>query len=172
MPATTEMTSTARSRPIEIFRGSWGAALLVAPRFVLQEVHHVEIDPRSLVVTRILGARQLAQALLSGIRPSPEVLAMGAWVDAAHAVSAAALAVLDPPRARAATTDVVVASIWAVAGYRDLSDTPAAPSEHDRRRNRLARIVLAVVPGGAVLTRRMPTVLGLGHAGRSRGAAG
>ena len=119
--------ATRRSRKIELFRAGWGAALLVAPRHVMTNVHHVRVDRKSVVIARILGARQLTQAVLSGVRPSPEVLAMGVWVDAVHAISALALAVLDRPRARAGMTDTAVASLWAGAGYRDLTSAGSTP---------------------------------------------
>ncbi len=140
-----------RSRSIELARAGWGLALLAAPRAVMENVHHVKVDTKSLVVARILGARHLTQAALSGWRPSPEVLAMGVWVDTVHALTALGLAVVDRSRARAGLTDVAAASIWAGAGYRDLSQRSATPPAHQRGRDRLARIVLGVVPGGRFL---------------------
>lgn len=140
-------------RFIELARAGWGAAMLSAPRVVLERIHHVEIDTKSVIVARILGARHLGQATLSGINPSPEVLAMGVWVDTVHALSALALAVIDRNRARAGLTDSAVAGVWAIAGYRDLRNATATPSAHDRHRDALARRVLAIVPGGANLRR-------------------
>jgi hypothetical protein len=140
-----------RSRPIEAVRALWGAALLFAPRVVLGRVHHVRIDGKSLVIARILGARQLAQAVLSGLDPSPEVLAMGVWVDGTHAATAVGLAVVDHARARAGITDAVVAAGWAAGGYRDLRNAHPTPPEHDRVRDMLARTVLGLVPGGGRL---------------------
>ncbi|APE15844.1 hypothetical protein BOH72_12065 [Mycobacterium sp. WY10] len=144
-----------RSRWIELSRAGWGFALLVAPRPVMEHVHRVEVDSKSVVVARILGARHLTQALLSGWRPSPEVLAMGVWVDAVHAMTALGLAVVDRARARAGLTDVAAAIVWAGAGYHDLSQRSATPPSHQRVRDRLARIVLNVVPGGDSLLSRV-----------------
>lgn len=149
------MRVTQRSRKIELLRACWGAALLIAPRHVMTNVHNVRIDRKSVVIARILGARQLTQAALSGIRPSPEVLAIGVWVDAVHAITALGLALLDRPRARAGMTDTAVASLWAGAGYRDLTSAGPTPPPHQRRRDRLARIVLGIVPGGGPLLRRV-----------------
>ncbi len=143
-----------RWRRVELGRAGWGLALLVAPRPVLTRVHHVRVDRAALVVARILGARQLAQALLSGVRPGPEVLAMGVWVDGAHAATAVALAAADRSRARAALTDAAVATAWALAGARDLRRGPVPPPAHDRRRDALARQVLRLVPGGTPLLRQ------------------
>ena len=168
------MRVTQRSRKIELFRAGWGAALLVAPRHVMTNVHHVRVDRKSVVIARILGARQLTQAALSGVRPSPEVLAMGVWVDAVHAITALGLAVLDRPRARAGMTDTAVASLWAGAGYRDLTVAGSTPPTHQRRRDRLARIVLGIVPGGGpllsrvVADRRRPDSAATGRTGGQR----
>lgn len=148
-------------RTIEAARALWGGALLFAPRVVLERVHHVQVDATTVAVARILGARHLTQAALSGINPSPEVLAMGVWVDAAHAASAVGLAVADRSRARAGLTDTAVAGIWGVAGYRDLANTRATPPAHDRRRDAMARFVLGIVPGG----RRLRTMADHARAG-------
>jgi len=141
-------------RRIELVRGAWGTALLLAPRPVLEHVHHVRVDRPSLVVARVLGARQLAQAVLSGADPSPEVLAMGVWVDGAHAATALGLAVADRQRARAGLADAALAALWAVLGYRDLATAGPTPSSHEHRRDELARAVLGLVPGGKGLLSR------------------
>jgi hypothetical protein len=143
-----------RSRRIELARAGWGTALLVAPRQVMTTVHHVGVDTKSLAIARILGARQLTQAVLSGLRPSPEVLAMGVWVDAVHAMTALGLAALDRSRARAGLIDTAIAALWAVIGYRDLVSAQPTPPAHQRHRDQLARIVLGVLPAGAPLLRR------------------
>lgn len=160
------MNEQRASRPIELGRAAWGAALLFWPRPVLEQVHHLQVDSRSVVIARILGARQLAQAVLSGIRPSPEVLATGVWVDAVHAVTALGLAVTDRARARAGLTDAAVAGTWAVLGFRDLSGGVAPPADHERRRDRLARTVLSIAPGGGALIRRADAVRRASSPGR------
>jgi hypothetical protein len=140
-------------RAIEIARGAWGAALLLRPADVLHAADGLTVDPRSTVVTRVLGARHVSQAVLSGVSPSPDVLAMGVWVDAAHAVCSLALATSDRPRTRAGLVDAAVAALWAGLGYRDLANAQATPAGHDRIRDDLARRVLAVVPYGRQLQR-------------------
>lgn len=125
--------------------------MLVAPRFVLGRVHRVEVDTKSVVVARVLGLRHLAQAALSGVDPSPEVLAMGVWVDCAHAASAVGLAVVDHSRVRGGLTDALVAAAWAGFGYRDLTAAPVTAPSHDRVRDELARVVLEIAPGGSPL---------------------
>lgn len=152
-------------RRIELVRAAWGAALLLAPEQVLGRVHRLRIDRPSVAVARVLGARQLAQAVLSGADPSPEVLAMGVWVDTVHAATAVGLACADRSRARAGLTDAAVAGLWAVLGYRDLTTTGATPSSHQRLRDELARAVLGLVPGGGPLLSRSA-------AARTRAAGG
>lgn len=143
-----------RSRPIELVRAIWGAALLLVPRPVMEHLPQVRVDSKSLTVARILGARQLTQATLSGLNPTPEVLAMGVWVDAAHALTALGLALADRPRSRAGLIDAAVASTWAVLGYRDITKGPTPASRHEHRRDQVARLVLSRVPGGRPLRRR------------------
>ena len=136
-----------RSRRIELARLGWGVLLLAAPTQLLSATG-ARVDAPSVVVTRVLGVRQLTQGLLSGLRPSPEVLAMGVWVDGAHSATALGLAVADRDRVVAGVADALVAAGWAALGLRDLRRAVAPPPEHDRVRDALARAVLRVVPGG------------------------
>jgi hypothetical protein len=147
---------------IEVVRGLWGAALLATPDRVLATVHGVRMDARSRAIARILGARHLTQSVLSGCRPSPEVLAMGVWVDTVHALTAVGLAVVDRPRARAGLTDGAVAALWAASGNHALGRVPATPVAHQRIRDQLAMTVLEHVPGGRRLLTRVR------HAGNAR----
>ncbi|KAA0109283.1 hypothetical protein [Mycolicibacterium sp. P1-5] len=142
-----------RYRGIEILRGAWGVALLFNPDGVLRVTASGPVDSTGRNVTRILGARQLVQATLSGLRPSPEVLAMGVWVDTVHALTASALALSDRRRARAGCTDAAIAGVWAGAGYHELKQGRATPRDHQRVRDKLAEMVLAHAPGGRRLRR-------------------
>jgi hypothetical protein len=144
-----------RSRTIELIRAAWEAALLFGPRRVMTNVNHLKVDSKSVVIARVLGARHLTQAVLSGFWPSAEVLAMGVWVDAVHSSTAFALALIDRSRARAGLTDAAVAGFWAATGYRDLARGAATPPSHQRRRDRLARLALGVAPGGRLLRRQV-----------------
>lgn len=141
-------------RKIELIRGGWGAALLAAPVFVLKTVA-ADPDPDRWAVNkaRILGARHLLQATLSGRRPSSEVLAAGVWVDGVHAVTALLLAVVDRRRARLGIADAALAATWGGAGWHDLTG-PRTEPEHQRWRDSLARAVLRRVPAGQVVLRR------------------
>lgn len=141
------------TRPIELLRGGWGVCMLVAPRRMMSLLG-VEVDVRSLVVARVLGARQVAQAALSGSRPSPEVLALGVWVDVVHCASLVGFAAVDRDRARASLLDAGVAGTWAGLGYRDLVRDRATPPSHEGWRDAVSRTLLGFLPGGAPLGRR------------------
>ncbi|HEX7356048.1 MAG TPA: hypothetical protein VF288_14595 [Mycobacteriales bacterium] len=103
---------------IEVARAAWGAALLLAPRAVLARVHHVQQDTAAVRVARLLGARQLAQAALSGVAPSRTALVLGMGVDAIHALTGVGFAAVDRRRARGALTDAAISVLWVAAGQR------------------------------------------------------
>ncbi len=140
-------------RRLELVRGLWGLAVLVAPGRFLSAVG-TGGDQTMVVIGRILGARHLTQAVLSGARPSPEVLAMGVWVDAVHALTALGLAAVSPSRTGVGLADAVGAAGWAAAGYYDLVNPRSVQPAHTRRRDALARWTLARVPAGRRLRER------------------
>lgn len=72
--------------------------------------------PRARAVVRVLGARQLVQGVLSGVRPTGPVLALGAEVDAAHLASMVALGMLSRRWRRAAIVESVIAAGLGWAG--------------------------------------------------------
>ena len=144
-------------RAIELIRAGWGVVLLAAPNDVLDHIHGVQVDRKALVVTRILGARHLSQALLSGLNPGPEVLAAGVWVDTVHSATALSLAMIDRRRARGGVTDAVVAASWAGLGWRHLR-AGKARTDGVRGRDRLARTVMGALPGGHGLMARAQAV--------------
>lgn len=135
-------------RQLELIRAAWGSWLLIAPEQALRRLGgRREPDPRSIVVTRILGARQVTQAGLSGFAPSPAVLAVGAWVDGVHALTAVALALSDRERARTSGLDACVAGLWSVLGRQDIRSTQSAAAQQPGWRDRLARQILPFLPG-------------------------
>lgn len=111
-------------RRLEVVRGGWGLVLLLAPRVVLHRMSRTAPDHRALVVARVLGARQLAQAVASGRADSPAVLRLGVAADTAHALTGVGLALLDSDRARPALADAAVAGCWALLGHRWLARHP------------------------------------------------
>ncbi len=107
------------SRPavtvLAVVRAGWGLALLIAPAAVTSTVHHAPPGTRTRVVARVLGARHLAQAAVTAVRPTREVLRGGAVVDVLHASSMVALAVVSGPYRRAGLTDAAGGSAFALA---------------------------------------------------------
>ncbi|CAM4276278.1 hypothetical protein MB901379_01453 [Mycobacterium basiliense] len=117
-----------RHRSIEVLRGAWGAALVAAPHRVLGPIPGIQVDSRSRFIARILGARHLTQATLSGYRSSPEVLAMGVWWTP-PSQRPRGLAVVDSGRARAGVSDAVIAACGPGPGTAT-SKVPARPHRH------------------------------------------
>ncbi len=94
----------------------WGAALLSAPRTILGDLPYCRLDRPARAVARVLGARHLAEAVVTGRGRSRGLILAGAAVDAIHAVTFAALASLRPGRRKLALTNVTTASAFALAG--------------------------------------------------------
>jgi hypothetical protein len=97
-------------------RACYGAVLLCAPGPVLGLSTGRPSSARARAVARILGARHLAQAVLTVWRPDPVVLAAGAGIDGCHAASMLALAAASPGARRAGLTDAVTEVAFAAAG--------------------------------------------------------
>jgi len=118
-------------------RACYGTALLCAPGLALGLFTGQAPSQRARAVTRILGARHLAQAVLTLWRPRPAVFLAGAGVDACHAASMLALAVTDPRMRRAGVADAVAAAAFtatsALTGAGALRD--AGAQLRSRRRN-------------------------------------
>lgn len=98
-------------RTSALTRAIWGATLLGAPRSVLRVLGGRQ-TPLARATLRVLGARHLVQATATILHPSRVVLAAGAGLDGLHAVSALALAVVDPSQSRIAVTDAGIAATW------------------------------------------------------------
>lgn len=109
--------ATAVSRLPETVRAGYGAALLLAPGPMLRLCTGHPASSAARWVTRLLGARQLIQAVLTaGTGPSATRLRIGAAVDLAHATSMAGLAIADR-RVRAATAaDALMGTTLAATG--------------------------------------------------------
>ena len=140
-------------RRLELLRLLWGLAMLTRPGPIMSAVG-TGGDRTMVVVGRILGARHVTQAVLSGARPTPEVLAMGVWVDGVHALCALGLAGASPSRTGAGVGDAIGSSGWAALGYHDLVNPRSIVPSSTRRRDAMARWTLARVPAGGRLRRR------------------
>ncbi|MGH3829658.1 MAG: hypothetical protein ACRDRS_04285 [Pseudonocardiaceae bacterium] len=97
-------------------RASYGALLFLAPGPVIRLYTGHAADRPTRAVTRVLGARQVLQGLLSAGTPGPIVLALGVEADLAHAVSMVGLAAVDRTRRRAGLVDALCAGSFAAAG--------------------------------------------------------
>lgn len=107
------------------------------------------IDRRARTIIRLLGFRQLSQALLTGARPTAAVLLLGAEVDIAHAASMTGLALCSRRWCRAALVNAVIAAAFAflevIAARTD--SQPVAPIGWSATRDHWAdRVAGALVP--------------------------
>jgi hypothetical protein len=91
----------------------WGFVLLSAPDRLAVGLGVPSPAPRVRAVIRVLGVREIVQALLIARRPGPRMLRAAMAVDATHSASMVLLATLDPPRRRLAGTSALVSSSFA-----------------------------------------------------------
>lgn len=103
-------------KALPVVQAGFGIVQLAAPGLLPERLLGQRLDQRARQIARILGARHLAQACLSGPAPTIAVLALGAEVDAAHAASMIGLAVSGPRWRRAALASAAVAAGFATAG--------------------------------------------------------
>ncbi len=102
---------------VSSLRGVWGALLLVEPGLVLRVLPHPRIDRGTLVFARVLGARDLIQAVIVGRHRSRDWILASVAVDGTHAATMALFAAVDRDR-RLALCNVVIATTFAVAGVQ------------------------------------------------------
>ena len=114
-----------KSQVVVIVRAAYGIVLVTVPELVVRAYGGQPGRP-DRTVARVLGWRQLIQAAACAGAPGPQVLLLGAEADAAHALSAVALAAADRPRRRAGLTEALLASALAVAGIA--AARPADPA--------------------------------------------
>lgn len=108
-------------------RAGYGAVLLCASDPVVRLYAGQPADRRTRAVARLLGARHLAQAVLTAGTPGRAVLALGVEADLAHAASMIGLAGWDRSRARAGLVDATGALGFALAGALLAGHTPSTP---------------------------------------------
>jgi hypothetical protein len=123
---------------VVLLRGAYGVALCCAPGPMISLVAGggASPNPGARAVARVLGARHLAQAVLSAARPTPAVLSLGAGVDVLHSASMLALAAVDRPRWRLGLTDGVIAGAFAASGFAAVGRSLAASSAGSLRARR------------------------------------
>ena len=87
-----------------------GAALLLDPARLLAGLGLADSTAGARTAARLLGARQLTQALLLAIKPTTTDLELASAIDAAHCASMLVLARGSPRYHRAAITSAVIAA--------------------------------------------------------------
>ncbi len=104
-------------RHVETARAVYGAGLLLAPPRALSALSRAPLDAASVRVARVLGARQLLQALVLSAGSGPRRHLAGAAGDAAHAAAMLAGARWSgrPARRRLAARNARTAALLAAA---------------------------------------------------------
>lgn len=102
-------------------RAGYGAVQLAAPAWSAEQRLGGPLDPATLRVVRVLGARQvtqagLAQFLLARSFPAEPLAGLGVGVDALHALSMLPLVVATPRWRRPALVSGLIAAAFAAAG--------------------------------------------------------
>ncbi|HEY5456182.1 MAG TPA: hypothetical protein VIJ96_12005 [Acidothermaceae bacterium] len=100
----------------ELLRAAWGTVLVSQPRRALALRDTARLSGLAVFAARLLGARQLTQAAITALAPTPRVIRFGAAVDTLHACTGIGLAVLVPRWRRTALADAAVAAGFAVGG--------------------------------------------------------
>ncbi len=114
VPPGAAIPATTRVRVFSGMRAALGAVHVLWPGLAAAPLVRGPVDSRARVVLRILGVRQLVQAAVTGARPTPAVLAVGAGVDATHAVSMVAFGLGARRWRRAALVSAAVAALFSV----------------------------------------------------------
>lgn len=130
-PARTHTQSRTRTRTgnrptLGVIRLGWAALLLAAPARVIATFGG-PVDPTSVTVARILGARHAAQGLVE-VATWPKWRRAGSLVDAAHSATAAALGAGSARWRRVGFADSAVAAGFALAGWGRHGHRPGATS--------------------------------------------
>jgi hypothetical protein len=102
-----------------VIRSTLGAIELVLPELTPRwSWSRSRFDRRSTIAIRLLGGRQLGQALLMFLAPEARVATAGAAVDAIHAASMLGLAMRSIRWRRPALVEAAVATGLAAVGVR------------------------------------------------------
>ncbi len=105
------------ARTLQLARAGYGVALVMAPGVVTYLATGRFPGRRGRRVAQVLGARHLVQAAVTALVPVPDVFALGAGADAAHAASMIMLAGADRAARHAALTDALAEAVFAATGW-------------------------------------------------------
>jgi hypothetical protein len=103
--------------PVTLLRAAAGALMLARPGTVAR-AYGSPPTPVAQAVVRVLGGRHAVQAALTYAFPGPPVPALGALVDATHALTAVTWAATSPSRRRPGLTSAAMALLLAAGGAR------------------------------------------------------
>lgn len=101
-----------------VTRAAYGCALLLMPGALLRMGGRAPAPPAAVTVARVLGTRNVLQAGATIARPTAPTGGLGAAVDALHAATGVALAVVSPRWRRIALVDAAIATGLAATGWR------------------------------------------------------
>ncbi|HEY1840278.1 MAG TPA: hypothetical protein VGG53_08655 [Mycobacterium sp.] len=120
----------------------YGLALIAVPNPLLRMVSGQRPTVRERALTRILGARLLAQAAVTDVRPDAVSVALGAGTDFVHAATMLVWAVVDRRSRRLTLMSAAIAGLFTAAGVAQARRTPAvaSASETGRLLNALVRL--------------------------------
>jgi len=121
-----------RPAALSAVRGAYGTALLLAPRRSLGVRAGARGRRGAQTFARLLGARQLLEAVALGPHPSARMLRTGAAVDALHAASMLPLALLRPGLRGPALASGATAAGLAVWGFRSAASRADVPTSAPR----------------------------------------
>lgn len=91
-------------------------AELARPDDVLERLSGQGAEPGESPIVRVLGAREVGQALVSASLPTPAVLGLGVGVDCLHCLSMLGVSVWLTRYRRHAMISALVAAVFALAG--------------------------------------------------------
>jgi hypothetical protein len=110
-------------------RAGYGAVQLAVPGYSAEQQLGGPLDPATLRVVRVLGARQVVQAGLALAFPAEPLLGLGVGVDALHALSMVPVAAAAPRWRRPALVSGLTAAAFAVAGALAARRIPGTSTE-------------------------------------------
>jgi hypothetical protein len=143
-----DKTRSPSPRPVQVAgfavsRGALGAVELVLPGLMARwSCGRSRLDRRSTLAVRVLGGRQLGQALVLYLAPARKVVVAGAVVDGIHGATMLALAIRSTRWRPAALIEALVATSLAGLGLvlagcpaKELSWPDSGPDQTRRPRS-------------------------------------
>jgi hypothetical protein len=118
----------------------YGLVLVAIPNRLLHMTSGQRATPRERALTRVLGARLLAQAAVTDVRPDAVSVALGAEVDLVHAASMLIWAVVDRQSRRLTLMSAALAGLFAAAGAAQARRTPTVAPPTEALLNPLVRL--------------------------------